>query len=146
MSLPAKFLEIKTSTLPNAGKGLFVTVAVPKGSLIVEYLGRKTNWADVENDADNGYIYHIDDNNVIDASKNLKSFGRYANDAAGLSKLRGVKNNAVYHEEGTRVFIKATRDIAAGSEIFVAYGKDYWKQLKENIKIDAANKKAKGSK
>src|SRR5690606_33991079 len=105
MSLPGKFLKVKTSTLPHAGKGLFVTVDVPKGARVTEYLGRKTVWADVEDDVDNGYIYHIDDGHVIDASKSIKTFGRYANDAAGFSKVPGVRNNAIYEEEGTRVFI-----------------------------------------
>ncbi|GAB3014054.1 hypothetical protein GCM10027051_16720 [Niabella terrae] len=136
MILPDSFLKVKTSTLPKAGKGLFVTKDVPKGSLITEYLGHRTNWAAVEDDVDNGYIYHIDDDHVIDASEDLNSFGRYANDAAGFSRVPGLRNNAIYEEQGTRVFIKATRRIAAGSEVFVAYGRGYWKQARQNYKID----------
>lgn len=141
MCLPAKHLKVKTSNIPQSGKGLFVTVDVPRGAMITEYVGRRATWNDVEDDADNPYIYYIDDANVIDASKDLKSFGRYANDAAGLTRVPGLKNNAEYEEQGNRVFIKAKAHIAAGSEIFVAYGKDYWKQVRENIKIDAAGKK-----
>ena len=140
MSLPTKHLRVKTSTIPQSGKGLFVNVDVPKGTIITEYIGRRATWADVEDDADNPYIYYIDDENVIDASKDLKSFGRYANDAAGLTKVAGIKNNAEYHEEGNRVFIKAKKDIAAGSEVFVAYGRDYWKQIRDNIKLDQKGK------
>ncbi|HMR83015.1 MAG TPA: SET domain-containing protein [Niabella sp.] len=141
MCLPAKHLKVKTSTIPQSGKGLFVAVDVPRGAMITEYVGRRATWADVEDDADNPYIYYIDDDNVIDASNDLKSFGRYANDAAGLTRVPGLKNNAEYEEEGHRVFIKAKAPIAAGSEVFVAYGKDYWKQVRENIKIDVARKK-----
>ncbi|MCH5682912.1 SET domain-containing protein [Niabella sp. W65] len=145
MSLPAKHLEVKTSTIPQSGKGLFTAVDVPKGAVITEYIGRRATWAEVEDDADNPYIYFIDEQNVIDASKDLKSLGRYANDAAGLTRVPGLKNNAEYYEEGNRVYIKAKTAIPAGSEIFVSYGKDYWKQVRENIKLDTAAKKKPGN-
>ncbi|MFT3902341.1 MAG: SET domain-containing protein [Niabella sp.] len=136
MTLPKKYLKVKTSLIPNAGKGLFTTVDIPKGSLIVAYEGRRCAWKEVEDDFDNPYIYHIDDENVIDASKDLRSFGRYANDAAGLTRVKGLGNNAEYYEEGLTVFIRAKKDIPAGSEIFVSYGSGYWKQTRENIKAD----------
>lgn len=141
MCLPAKHLKVKTSTIPRSGKGLFVAVDVPRGAVITEYIGRRATWADVENDADNPYIYYIDDANVIDASSDLGSFGRYANDAAGLTRVPGLKNNAEYEEVDNRVFIKAKAHITAGSEIFVAYGKDYWQQVRENIRVEKAEKK-----
>jgi SET domain-containing protein len=123
---------VKKSSLPNAGNGLFVKIDFKKGETIAEYKGRRRTWAQVENDADNGYIYHIDDDNVIDAQKNVNTFGRYANDAAGLQKVSGLRNNAVYVENDNRVFIRATRNIKAGNEVFVSYGKRYWRQVREN--------------
>ena len=140
MDFSAENLQIKDSTIPNAGKGLFVAVDLPKGAIITEYIGHRATWADVEDDADNPYIYFIDDNNIIDASKDEGSFGRYANDAAGLTRVAGLKNNAEYFEEGNRVFIKAKTKIKAGSEVLVSYGRSYWKQVRENIKIDIAAK------
>ncbi|MCH5716735.1 SET domain-containing protein [Niabella hibiscisoli] len=141
MSLPPKHLKVKTSTIPQSGKGLFTAVDVAKGTVITEYIGRRATWAEVEDDADNPYIYFIDEQNIIDASKDLKSLGRYANDAAGLTRVTGLKNNAEYYEEDNRVYIKAKTPIPAGSEIFVSYGRDYWKQVRENIKLDTAAKK-----
>ncbi len=141
MHLPAKNLKIKTSTIPQAGKGLFTTVDIEKGTIITEYTGRRATWAEVEDDTENGYIYFIDDQNVIDASSDLKSWGRYANDAAGLTRVKGVKNNAEYYEEDNKVFIKAKTTIPAGAEIFVSYGRDYWRQIRDNIKIDQASTK-----
>lgn len=143
MAISTKNLEIKTSTLPNAGKGLFTKIAITKGQVIIEYKGRRRKWKDVEDDVDNGYIYHIDDENVIDAKTTLTSFGRYANDAAGLQRVKGVTNNAEYVEFDNRVYIKAVKNITAGGEIFVPYGKLYWQQVRENIKIDAKEKAAK---
>jgi uncharacterized protein len=137
MTLPSsKKLLVKNSTLPDAGNGLFTTIDIAKGAIITEYLGRRCKWKDVEDDVDNGYIYHIDDDHVIDAAKNTKTFGRYANDAAGLQRVPGLNNNAVYHEEDNRVFIKATKNIKTGSEILVSYGRFYWKQVRDNMKID----------
>ncbi|ANH82971.1 SET domain-containing protein-lysine N-methyltransferase [Niabella ginsenosidivorans] len=142
----SKRLFVKTSTLPNAGKGLFTKVNIAKNEIITEYIGNLVTWKEVEQDVDNGYIFHINDDAVIDASKNKNSFGRYANDAAGLQRVKGITNNAEYMEEGTRVFIKAKRAIPAGSEIFVAYGPQYWKQVRENIKLDAREQKKKSKK
>lgn len=138
MSVPTKYLRIKASSIPNAGKGLFASVDIPKGAIVTEYLGRRASWADVENDVDNPYIYFIDEQNIIDASNDLKSFGRYANDAAGLTRVLGLRNNAEYYEEGNRVFIKAKTHISAGCEVLVPYGRDYWRQVRSNIRIDAA--------
>lgn len=141
MSVPAKYLKVRVSTIPGAGKGLFVMVDVPKGAIITEYVGLRTTWKEVEDDVDNPYIYYIDDDHVIDAQNDIRSFGRYANDAAGLSRVPHLKNNSVYYEENNRVYIKAAKNIAAGSEVLVPYGKDYWRQVRENIKIDKAQKK-----
>jgi len=132
----SKTLVVKTSTLPNAGNGLFTKVDFKKGDIITEYKGRRRTWAQVEDDVHNGYIYHIDDDNVIDALKNINTFGRYANDAAGLARVSGLRNNAEYFEENNRVFIRATRNIATGREVLVSYGRLYWKQVRENMLED----------
>lgn len=141
-SLPSsKRLLVKTSTLPNAGNGLFTKIDLKKGDIVTEYKGRRRTWAQVEDDVDNAYIYHIDDDNVIDALKNVNSFGRYANDATGLQRVAGLRNNAEYFEEDNRVYIRTTRSIAAGGEVLVPYGKLYWKQVRENMLEDMKNGK-----
>ncbi len=143
MALYEKHLEVKPSQIPNAGNGLFTNVFIPKGENIVEYKGRITTWKEVsEQDNNNLYIMHVTDKHVIDASKNKKAFARYANDANGLTKIKGLKNNGIYvHDDENRVFIEAKRDIQAGEEILVGYGSDYWKTIRENMKIDKAGKK-----
>lgn len=136
-SLPSsRTLLVKTSLLPNAGNGLFTKINLNKGEIVTEYKGRRRTWAQVEDDVDNGYIYHIDDDNVIDALKSVNTFGRYANDAAGLQRVGGLRNNAEYFEDENRVFIRTTKNIKAGSEIFVSYGRPYWKQVRENMLED----------
>jgi SET domain-containing protein len=135
-----KHLHVKRSTLPGAGKGLFTKKMIPKGTRILEYKGRITTWKEAAN-ADNGYIYYVKRNHVIDAKPFPKALGRYSNDARGLKKVTGITNNAEYIEEGLKVFINAKKDIPAGGEIFVSYGKEYWEVIRYNLKIDKANKK-----
>lgn len=137
MPFKSDILFISESTLPGAGKGLFTREAIKKGTRIIEYEGRIRTWKEVENDGVfNGYVLYIKANHVIDASTYETSFGRYANDAQGLTRVKGLTNNAEYQEDGKKVFIHATRNIPAGAEILVAYGKEYWDVIKENNKID----------
>jgi uncharacterized protein len=133
MALLEEFLEVKESTIPNSGKGLFTKTFIPKGTLIVEYKGRRTTWKEVEDDYKNGYIYFISNSKVIDAKSYKKALGRYANDAKGLSRIKSIGNNSVYEVDDDKVFIKAVKDIPAGSEILVDYGKDYWEITKKNL-------------
>lgn len=142
MALLEKYLQVKTSTIPNAGKGLFTKKFIPKGTKIVEYKGRRTTWKEVEDeDGKNGYIFFINRKTVIDALPWKSALARYANDARGLVKIKGLTNNADYIVDGTRAYIEAKKDIPAGSEIFVDYGKDYWKVIRANIKLWKAEEK-----
>lgn len=141
MALLENQLVVKASTLPGSGKGLFTKKFIPRGTRIVEYKGRMTTWNEVKNDADNGYIYTIDNQHVIDAKNSVKTFGRYANDARGLVKIKGVSNNSTYVNDGNKVFIESIKDIPAGGEILVSYGKEYWDVIRQNKKIDKQNQR-----
>jgi len=134
MPLLEKQLKVKRSKLKGAGKGLFTTKAIPKGTKIVEYKGRVTTWKEVnEQKGHNGYIYYVNRRHVIDAWRTRSALARYANDAQGLVRAEGLRNNCSYEEEGLRVFITSTKDIPAGSELFVGYGREYWAVIKENL-------------
>src|SRR5579862_2872213 len=126
-----KKLLIKKSTLPGAGKGLFTNVFIPKGTIIGEYKGKIINWKDVK--AGDQYIYYIKRDQVIDA-KTSRAFARFANDARGLYRVKGLGNNSRYVEKGNRVLIEALKDIPRGSEILVGYGKEYWDAIRFNLK------------
>lgn len=136
MALLEKHLVVKDSTIPGSGKGLFTNVFIPKGTRIVEYKGRITVWKEVKNDSDNGYIYTINNNHVIDARSTPKALARYANDAKGLVRIKGITNNSTYVNDGLKAYIESVKDIPAGAEIFVDYGRDYWVVMRENLKID----------
>ena len=137
MPLLEKYLVIKRSKIPGAGKGLFTKQFIAKGERIVQYKGKPTTWKNVLADegAFNGYVYYINRNLVIDAKNYTTTFGRYANDANGISRIKKLNNNSKYVIDGKKVFIEAAKDINAGSEILVAYGKEYWDAVRYNNRL-----------
>lgn len=153
MALLEKQLYIKKSTIPGAGKGLFTKKTIPKGTRIVEYKGKRSAWKEVKDeDGKNGYIFYINRNHVIDGLPDKKALARYSNDARGLVRIKGLLNNSEYVVDGLKAYIESKKEIPAGSEVFVDYGKDYWKVIRENMKLwakeakDEQKKKAKAGK
>jgi SET domain-containing protein len=131
MALLEKQLIIKRSGLPKAGKGLFTAKMIPRGTRIVEYKGVIKTWKEItENPVFNGYVFYVNKNHVIDAKNYKPGMAQLANDAKGLSRREGVLNNSKYEEENKKVYIVATKNIPAGAEIFVGYGKEYWDVVK----------------
>ncbi len=130
-------LIVKKSKIPKSGKGLFTTHDIAKGEIVVEYEGEKITWKEClqRNQAQKGkggYYFYINSKNCVDAQYTEWALGRYANDAAGPGRVAGLRNNCVYEVIKGKPYIKATRNIKAGSEIFVAYGKEYWEALLED--------------
>lgn len=136
MALLEKQLVVKPSTISGAGNGLFTRKFIPKGTRIVEYKGRITTWKDADHkDGKNGYIYYVKRNHVIDALPYKSALARYANDARGMKRIKGINNNAEYVEDGLQAFIEAKKDIPANKEILVGYGKEYWDVIRFNTPI-----------
>lgn len=148
MALQEKNLVVKKSTLPGAGKGLFTKVLIPKGTRIVEYKGKIVTWKEVEDMAEdrNGYVFFFNNQYCIDAWKTKKSVAHFANDARGLVRLPGVTNNTEYVTEKKRCYIEASKNIPAGSEIFVGYGAEYWQAIRYNIRLEQKNREKEGKK
>ena len=129
------YLRVRTSTLPGAGKGLFTTIFIPKGMMVTEHTGKIVTMKEATlEDDNNAYLFYVNRNHVIDGKADKKMVARYINDAMGFTRVPGHKNNAQYVVENKRAFIVAKKDIPAGSEIFVSYGKDYWTVLKKILK------------
>lgn len=146
MALLDKHLYIKKSTIPGAGRGLFTKVAIPKGTRITEYKGELVTWKEVEKMADyrNGYVFYFSQKHCIDAWKTKKGVAHYANDAKGIVRVPGVRNNSDYVTEKRRCYIEAVKDIPARSEILVEYGKEYWDAIRYNVRLEQSAKKRKG--
>ena len=131
MALFEKQLLIKKSGIPGSGKGLFTITDIPSGTQIVEYKGKVTDWKDVNHkDGKNPYIFYVNRKRVIDALNYPSALARYANDASGITRTAGLRNNSIYETRKGKVYIKAVKNIKKGTEILVAYGKEYWEVIK----------------
>ncbi len=142
-------LIIKKSGIPGAGKGLFTKVAIKKGTRVVEYLGEVITEAELDKRAENdiyGYAFYISKKKCVDAYYTPKELARWANDAKGLTKIKGITNNCCYVVYKNAGWIKAEKDIPAGAEILVAYGAEYWKEIRENLGLDKKKTKTKKTK
>ena len=122
-------LGIKPSNIPNAGSGLFTYIDIPPKTIICKYEGTTIDRADYNN---SGYAVDIPKGRVIDGSSTQSSIGRYANNCRPSDKAHCKCNNAKFAISTragiTTINIKSTKFIKAGSEIFVAYGRGYWKR------------------
>lgn len=140
-------LVVKKSIMPGAGKGLFTKELIAKDTCFLEYKGTISTWKDVNhNDGNNAYVFFVNKNHVVDACDHPLELARYMNDARGIKKVTGIKNNAYYVVIKKRIFVFATRNIEAGAEIFVGYGKDYWDTIRANIKDNVKEALAKKKK
>ncbi|MCX8080045.1 MAG: SET domain-containing protein [Bacteroidia bacterium] len=137
-------LIVKKSQLPGVGKGLYTDKFIPKGTKIIEYRGEIIHWKEykkrVEEEKD-GYLFYIRRDKCIDAYNTPQYKARYANDANGLVRVKGLKNNAQYEIHNDKCYIVATRDIQAGEEIFVDYTREYWDAIRYNLKKGLYKKK-----
>ena len=142
-----KHLFLDKSTLPNAGKGLFTNVEIPKGEKIVQYKGEIITWKECEKrfgEDEGGYAFYVTSKHCIDAYFTPQHLARYANDARGLSRIKGITNNSVYETmKDKKVFIVSTKKIPAGAEIFVSYGDEYWGAIRDKIREKERAKKKK---
>ena len=115
---------------------------------MIEYRGEIINWKEYEKrvaEDKDGYLFYINRNRCIDAFSTPHYKARYANDAAGLSRVKGMKNNCSYQIFGNKCFIVAERDIAPGEEILVDYTREYWDCIRYNIKNGLYGKKKKAA-
>jgi SET domain-containing protein len=125
-------LAIKPSKIPNSGKGLFTLKAIAKNRKIAKYTGEIKTLAEY-NANPSGYAVGIPKGRVVDADSTQSDLGRYVNDCRAANRRAGQCKGsnarfAISTKAGiTTIWIKATKNIPANSEIYVAYGASYWR-------------------
>ena len=115
--------EIKTSSIPKSGKGVFSLIPIKKGDTIGSYIGRYMN--DKEFDSgkheNNHYILHICKDCYIDAEDLKKSnYTRFINH----SKKPNCRFVVSTRHKTARV--EALRNIKIGEELYLDYGPDFF--------------------
>ncbi|MEK7201831.1 MAG: SET domain-containing protein [Patescibacteria group bacterium] len=111
--VPGDFkLRVGRST---AGLGLYAETPIPKGSCIIEYVGRRVS-PEEEETSKSRYLFEIRKGNTIDGKPKWNKAG-YIN--------HSCRPNAETTIHKQRVFILAIKNIKAGEEITYDYGKEY---------------------
>jgi len=131
--LSVRHLKIATSTIPNAGKGLFAenktapanAILFRKGQTIIDYRGETID-DDELNDRYGAYTapyaVKVADNEYTDAACQ-RGVASHANSNANTQH----SNNATLSldRRNRRINLKATKNIRNGMEIFASYGREY---------------------
>lgn len=125
-------LVLRPSNIPESGTGLYTTKNIPAKKRIAKYTGDiKTLEQYRENPS--GYAVAIPRGRVIDARSTQSGIARYANDCRPVNRREGHcrGNNAKFsistRKGETSAWLVSTKRIPADSEIFVSYGRDYWR-------------------
>jgi SET domain-containing protein len=102
------------------GRGVFATEKIPKGTVIIEYKGQRSSWAEAMSrpDSDPGdpahtFLFELDDGRVIDAGVGGNA-ARWINHSCD-------PNCAPFERDDGRVFIEAKRKIRRGEELSYDY-------------------------
>jgi SET domain-containing protein len=112
--LPRSYYRVGKS---RTGLGLFALKPIKKGTLIIEYKGRKMR-AEKADELDTKYVYEINSRWSVDGASR-SNIARYGN--------HSCRPNAESDTRGHTIFIRATKNIEAGQEITYDYGSDYFK-------------------
>lgn len=117
-------VEVRASRISGAGSGLFATRDHAAGAVICEYMGITWPNAVAWKREDKSYLLKLGDNKYVDALYSLDVLARYINDCRG--RLGGY--NVVFERRprDEKADVVALRDIRAGEELYVDYGRFYW--------------------
>ena len=122
-------LRVKAS--PIAGMGLFATRDFKHGEHIADYSGDELV---LTHDKVGGeYALAVTQRKAIDAARTNTAYGRYANDPHN-SDMSSNAEFVINRATGTGR-LRATRNIAKGSEVLVSYGAEYWRAFGAQAKL-----------
>lgn len=136
-------LEIKKSQIPNAGLGVYTRSFIPAETLIDEYAGELRDHGGL-------YALQIMPGLFVDAFVWPRPYMGIINDCSFVAPVYKRKKgrriditpDAYYDERGDKLivncyfkvcakekkgYVYSLVDIAEGQELFVSYGKDYWR-------------------
>ena len=103
----------------RTGLGLFATEDIPRGEIIIEYVGERISNKEAET-RNSKYLFETSDRWTIDGSPRW-NVARYIN--------HGCKPNAETEIVRGRIYVRSRRRIRAGEEITYNYGKNYFESF-----------------
>lgn len=115
-------VQVRPSTVPNAGNGLFAKAKLKKGAVLGEYVGEVLSAKTAEG-RDSSYFIYKDE-------KGPKGDG-YVVDGRSMSNpmrwLNHSKRPNAYAElqSDGRILFKTKKSVKPGEELFIDYGPDY---------------------
>lgn len=121
-----KYITIKKSKIPKAGKGAFAKIDIPKGTNLGWYRGKRLSEKAYQKTKNTDYVWYIDstkdyrDGRVIKTNNAL----RYVNSAIGKKQRKGINVDTFFRNH--EVWYKTKRKIKKGEEILVCYGDEYF--------------------
>jgi len=123
-------LRVKKSGVPAAGMGLYSGKRPFKKGQRVNYTGEAMSRAKVDARYPGStvaqYTYCRSKTQCTDARRtDEKGLGRWVNDARGTGKHNNARLSA--HNASNTYSVIFTRNIPADTEIFAAYGSNYWR-------------------
>ena len=123
MSTPARPADHRRIQIRRSGvhgKGVFALQDIAEGEDLIEYVGEVISWAEAERrhphdpqNPNHTFYFHIDEDHVIDGLHGGNA-SRWINHSCAP--------NCEADQQGSRVFIRALRAIAAGEELNFDYG------------------------
>lgn len=125
------FVRIDTSTIPNAGLGVFANKTIKKGVCLGEYKGKFLTPSEYEKKKNyKSYVWEILAENgeisgyVDGGNKKYSNWTRYVN-SPSVQKKENVEMKIIHG----RVFYFSCKNIKKGNELFIWYGEEYAKFL-----------------
>lgn len=118
-------VEVRPSSLADAGTGLFALRRFEEGEKVCDYRGRVLSLLQATRLENRDYLMGGFGLNVhVDASEAYSIPGRYVNDNGNEAMLNA---QFVKHPKLRKASVVATRRIEIGDEIFASYGETYWR-------------------
>jgi hypothetical protein len=112
-----------TSSIANAGIGLYSSIFIPKGKTICYYCGHIHNFHSLQTLEDTSYSMLVSGDVFVDTGPLLHVKARYINDPLNEDYV-----NCMFVPEPKfhRCAVVAIRDIQRSQELFASYGETYW--------------------
>jgi hypothetical protein len=130
-----KSLQIRESSIPDSGMGLFTKIDIEKNTVITEFYGEKISHTiaaarSILNKSNS--ILYYNKTYCIDSTIDENCLATFMNDANGFIKNTKIKNNVYLLVANGRIYVIAKRSIKCGEELFMGYGSNYWKGMKHH--------------